>query len=343
MSTKTTLSLLLVMILSLCYSQGNKQAIRSSISEGQSIENNTLSEPISEVVRMVFQDSKGNIWFGTQSGAFRLRGNSLMRIKGIQSEGGKRVTIKDITEGHDGKIWFGHTDGISSLEGETVMNYYESDGLISHDVWNMEADAQGNIWIGTIEGACTFDGQTFTHFELPEGIIDSTLGVSSTQMVHSILEDSQGAIWFCTNAGLFKYADHILYPMSEKLGIQTPFVNEVIEDIRGNFWISTKEALYKLAGDTLTNITQAIPEMGKGIGSIAEDQDGTIWFVFNQHHLYTYDGVQLKEFQKSATNEGPVIYQIFKDQSQRLWFVGYGGAYRLEDGRFRHISTHGPW
>ncbi|MEL6134949.1 MAG: two-component regulator propeller domain-containing protein [Bacteroidota bacterium] len=341
MSTKTILLLSLAMILSFCYGQENQ--LRSNTSARQRVGNDVFSEPISEVVRMVFQDSKGNIWFGTQSGAFRLSGNTLTRIEGIQSEGGKRVTIKDIVEGHDGKIWFGHTDGISSLAGETVINYYESDGLISDDVWNIEADAYGNIWIGTIEGACTFNGQTFAHFELPEGIIDSTLGVSSTRMVHSILEDSQGSIWFSTNAGLFKYADNVLYPMSDKLGIQTPFVNEVLEDSRGNFWISTKEALYKLEEDTLINITQEIPEIGKGVGSIAEDQDGTIWFVFNQHHLYTYDGVRLLEFQKPAANQGPVIYQIFKDQSGRLWFVGYGGAYRLENGAFRHISTNGPW
>ncbi|MEL6628350.1 MAG: two-component regulator propeller domain-containing protein [Bacteroidota bacterium] len=343
MSINTPILFSLIMILSFCYGQGNKQVIARQISEEQRIENDALSEPISEVVRMVFQDSKGDIWFGTQSGAFRLSGNTLTRIEGIQSEEGKRVTIKDITEGHDGKIWFGHTDGISSLDGETLVNYYESDGLISNDVWNIEADAHGNIWIGTIEGACIFNGQTFTHFELPEGIIDSTLGVSSTRMVHSILEDSQGSIWFCTNAGLFKYTDNVLYPMSDKLGIQTPFVNEVMEDSQGAFWISTKEALYKLEEETLINITQEIPEIGKGVGSIAEDQDGTIWFVFDQHHLYTYDGAKLLEFQKPPANDGPVIYQIFNDQSGRLWFVGYGGAYRLEDGRFRHISTNGPW
>ena len=90
------------------------------------------NEQISQVVRMMFQDSKGNIWFGAENGAWRLTDDSLIHIDSIKSESGQGVTIKDITEGQDGKIWLGHTDGISSVDGELVTNYYESDGLISN-------------------------------------------------------------------------------------------------------------------------------------------------------------------------------------------------------------------
>ncbi|MBK6574257.1 MAG: hypothetical protein IPG21_17620 [Saprospiraceae bacterium] len=53
--------------------------------------------------------------------------------------------MKDITEDKDGTIWLGHTDGISSIKGETVKNYYQSDGLISNDVWCINSDAEGKI------------------------------------------------------------------------------------------------------------------------------------------------------------------------------------------------------
>lgn len=298
---------------------------------------------ISQVVRMVFQDSKGDLWFGAQMGAFRLSGDSLIYIDGIKSETGKGVTIKDVSESPDGKIWFGHTDGISSLERGEVINYYKSDGLIDNDVWSIETDAKGDVWIGTIAGACRFDGNTFTNFELPKGQIDSTLGVSSAEMVHSIFEDSKGDIWFSTNAGLFKYTDGELVNCSEQVGIQTNFVNEIVEDSKGTYWISTKQALYRLRGNELEEITRDFADVGKGIGSIAEDKDGKIWFVFNQHYLYTYDGEKLHEFVKSEENKGPVVYQIFKDQSGRLWFVGFGGAYRLENGTFVNITKNGPW
>jgi ligand-binding sensor domain-containing protein len=116
----------------------------------------------------------------------------LIHIDSIKSESGKRVTIKDITEDKDGTIWFGHTDGISSIDGDLVTNYYESDGLISNDVWNISSDAEGKIWIGTIEGACVFDGKTFSKFELPLGIKDTTVGVSSDKMINKIFQDRKG-------------------------------------------------------------------------------------------------------------------------------------------------------
>jgi len=302
-----------------------------------------LKKQISDVVRTIFQDSKGNIWFGAENGAWRLTDDSLIHIGSIKSESGQGVTIKDIAEGQDGKIWFGHTDGISSIDGELVTNYFESDGLISNDVWCIATDVMGNIWIGTIEGACKFNGQGFTNFDLPEGKIDSTLGVSSTKMVHNIMVDSKGVIWFSTNAGLFSYADNKIINVSDKVGIQTNFVNEIIEDGSGVFWVSTKKGLYYLTENKAINITEDKIETGKGIGSIAKDENGKIWFVSNQHYLYTYDGKDLLKFEKSEENKGPIVFQIYKDQLSRLWFVGYGGAYRFENERFINITQNGPW
>jgi ligand-binding sensor domain-containing protein len=337
------------LLISAC--NGQEQTQKSRIESSQVIANtqeliigNTQSkEQISQVVRKIFQDSKGNIWFGTEGGAFRLSNNSLVYIDSIKSESGKRVTIKDIVEDKDGTIWLGHTDGISSINGETVINYYESDGLISNDVWCIEADTYGNIWIGTIEGACKFNGQEFNDFKMPVGKIDSTLGISSEKMVHNITEDSKGSIWLSTNAGLFSYVEGSLIHVSEMAGIETNFVNEIFEDTSGEIWVSTKQGLYKLQGNKSINITGDKIEIGKGIGSIAEDKDGKIWFVSNQHYLYTFDGNELIEFQKSEENKGPVVFQIYKDQDDRLWFVGFGGAFRLENGKFLNITKDGPW
>jgi len=348
-TVKTLIIIFLTTLISPCNGQENRNDIRNTKLQGQTltqnstIENNYLNDQISQVVRTVFQDSRGNIWFGTQNGAFRLTDKSLIHIDGIKSEPGKGVTIKDITEDKDGTIWFGHSDGISSVKGETVINYYESDGLISNDVWCIAADTNGRIWIGTIEGACVFNGQEFIKFELPEGKIDSTVGVSSTKMIHNILKDSKGKLWFSSNAGLFSYSNNKLIDVSGTVGIQTNFVNILFEDKSGGLWISTKVGLYNLKENIANNITDGKIEIGKGIGSIAEDKDGKIWFVSNQHHLYTFDGKDLKEFQKSEDNKGPVIFQIFNDQDDRLWFVGYGGAYRLEYRNFLNITKNGPW
>ena len=301
-----------------------------------------LNNQISQVVRMMFQDSKGNIWFGAEGGAFRLSNNSLIYIDSIKSESGKRVTIKDITEDKYGTIWLGHTDGVSSIKGETVTNYYESDGLISNDVWCIETDVNGNVWIGTIEGTCIFDGQKFTNFDLPEGEIDKTVGVSSTKMIHSILEDSKGTIWLSTNAGLFSYTNKELKNISDEVGVPTNFISKIVEDKKGGFWVSTSKGLFHLKENILTNISEKHFEESKGTGSIIMDFKGDIWFNCARS-IYRLSGEQLTEYRIEEGNSGPLTFQIYEDQQRRLWFVGYGGAYRLENGKFVNITKEGPW
>jgi ligand-binding sensor domain-containing protein len=312
------------------------------INQEETIEFSNLNNQISQVVRVMYQDRKGNIWFGTQNGAFKLTGDSLIHIDSIRSETGKGVTIKDIAEGKDGIIWFGHDDGISNIDGELVTNYYESDGLISNSTWCIETDVNGNVWIGTIEGACIFDGQRFTKFDLPEGKLDTTLAISSKKMVHSILEDSKGTIWFSTNAGLFSYSNKELKSVSDDVGIPTNFVSKIVEDRKGGFWISTSKGLFHLKENILTNISEMHFKESKGIGSLVVDFKGDVWFNCSRS-IYRLSGEKLTEYRIEEGNFGPLTFQIYEDQQKRLWFVGFEGAYRYENDRFINVTRDGPW
>ena len=299
-------------------------------------------EQISQVVRMMIQDSRGDIWFGGEGGVFRFSNNLLTHIDSIKSSSGRGVTIKDITEDNDGTIWIGHTDGVSSVDGEKVTNYYESDGLISKDVWCVATDKDNQVWIGTIEGVCKFDGNHFTPFKLPEGVKDTTVGVSSTKMIHNIMEDSRGRIWFSTNGGIYLKDKNSLTNLSEKDGLHTPFVNEVIETKRGDFLISTSKGLYKYQKGIITDITVSLFEETKGTGSIIEDSNGGIWFNCSRS-IYCLKNTDLTEYRISEGNYGPLTFQIYEDQKRRLWFVGYGGAFRLENEEFINVTKNGPW
>ena len=300
---------------------------------------------ISQVVRMMFQDSRSRFWFGTQNGAFVRSGDSLIHVDGIQSERGQGITIKDMVEDGSGAIWVGHTGGLSKVDvrSGSVINYYEVNGLLSKDVWCVEATRDGRIWIGTDKGLCVFDGQHFTRFPLPEGRVDSTLAISTSHMIHDLLEDRYGTLWICTNAGLFSLADEQLSNASKQHGISTPFVHHIWESPTGTLWVSARDGLYKITESGATCVSCGKIEVGKGIGSVVEDESGTIWFVANQHHLYTYDGTDFTEVHLPRDAGDLVVFQIFSDASGRLWFVGMGGVYRLENDHILFINRYGPW
>jgi ligand-binding sensor domain-containing protein len=361
----TTIKLLTVLIVCLifksCKGQENKNSLNESHTKksdttGYELESSLLKiedvemsfifsnseNKISDVVRTMLQDSKGNFWFGTQNGAFKYDGNALVHIDEIQSELGKNITIKDIAEGKDGSIWFGHTDGLSVIRNKNITNYYESDGLISNDVWCITTDKTNQVWIGTIKGVCKFDGVNFTNFELPEGKLDTSVGVSSTKMIHNIIEDSKGRIWFSTNGGIYLYDNDVLVNISEKDGLNTSFVNMVIETKKGDFWISTSKGLFQYKDDTLTNVTKKLFEEEKGTGSIIEDSKGAIWFNCARRILSLNDG-EFTEHRLPEGSNGPLTFQIYEDHKERLWFVGFGGAFRYENGSFINVSKNGPF
>lgn len=301
-----------------------------------------FTNQIAETVRVMFHDSKDNFWFGTHSGVFKLVNDSLVYIDGIKSESGQRVAIRAIREDVNGKIWFGHTDGISYLNGDTIINLYESDGLISNDVWKLTPDTKGNIWIGTIKGVSKFDGKNFMQFELPEGIIDTTLGVSSTKMIHDILEDSKGRIWFSTNAGIFIKYNNDLTAITEKDGFKTNFVSKVIENQKGEFLICGSKGLYVYKEGYLTDISSDLFEESKGISNITETSNGEIWFNCGRS-IYCFSNNNLTEHRISEGNYGPLAYQIYIDRYERVWFVGWGGAFRFQNGEILNITKDGPW
>ena len=298
---------------------------------------------IADVVRVVFQDSKGNFWFGGEGGAYRLDGDVLNHMDGIKSKEGKGITIKDIAEDKDGKIWFGHTDGISVYDGTSLTNYYEGDGLLSEDVWCIMTDSNNQVWIGTIKGACKFDGSDFTSFDIPKGKIDPSRGVSSKEIVHHIMEDNRGRIWFSTNGGVYIKEGNLLTNLSEKDGLKSNFVNRVLEDRDGSYWICTSDGLYHYKQDILINITKDIILSGKGIGTVIQDFEGNIWFNSNLRDIYIFDGINFIKHRISEDEYGPAPFHIYEDKQRRLWFVGYGGAYRYENNQFINVTRDGPW
>ena len=302
-----------------------------------------FTNQIDNVVRIVYQDSNSKFWFGSENGAFRLDGDVLISIDEITSENGKPVTIKDLKEDSNGNIWFGHTGGISVYDGRSIRNYYESDGLLSNDVWCVSIDKNNHVWIGTIEGVCKFDGQNFTAYEIPEGIKDPSRGVSSKKMIHNIMEDSSGRLWFSTNGGVYIKDGDLLTNISEKNGLKTSFVNTIIEDEDGSFWIATSVGLYHYVNEVMTNLTEEFIVDGKGILSIVQDFEGNIWFNSNLRDIFKFDGMNFTKYRISEDDYGPAPFCIYEDKEDRLWFVGYGGAYRYENNKFINITKDGPW
>jgi ligand-binding sensor domain-containing protein len=297
---------------------------------------------ISGVIRTVFQDSKENLWFGTQNGLAHYDKSGLVYFD-LTDSNGQRVTVHEIIEDKAGTIWIGYGGGIAKYNGTNFTLYHEKNILIKNGLWSMTMDRKGLLWIGTTQGIYTFDGDKLSPFEIPEGKINPSMGISTAKMIHSIIEDSKGRMWFATNGGVYIYDGTDLTNISEKEGLQSNFVNKIIESKDGNFWISNSKGIYKYDEKTLTNITLKLIGNDDGIGCIFEDKNGVLWFSVNKRDIYSYYDKKFTKIINKESDFMPFPFEIYQDKQNRMWFVGFKGAYRFENETFTNVNRNGPW
>ncbi|MCB9917385.1 MAG: hypothetical protein H6832_03185 [Planctomycetes bacterium] len=326
---------------------------------GNGTEPPRLRRQLSEFVRRIHQDRAGNLWFGTNGdGVFRHDGKTLKHF-GVKngfgsSEGHGDPAVRAIVEDASGNLWFGTSCGVTRYDGTTFRNYTADDGLQSPDVWSLCLDRDSVLWVGTYGGACRLDPVTgkFTSFWLPPAAaVDPKRGVSSTTIIHAILADSRGGLWFAqSTAGVYRYDGTKLTHYSEQDGLTDGSVNDILEDRHGNFWFATHHGgICRFDGTSFVDIMKSAGvEASAGIGNnevwdLYEDSKGDLWFPIKRVGVYRYDGERATKFDESNGLASNAVQCTFEDRAGRIWFGGYRGLSRLDGTNIVLVKRDGPW
>ena len=302
-------------------------------------------EALSQFVRRIFQDKNGNLWFGTNGdGVIRYDGDALKYFSIDEGFGG--VAVRGIVGDKAGNVWFGTEGGLTKYDGKSFTNFTEKDGLVNNDVWSLTIDSKGVIWIGTLQGVSRFNGKAFTFFDLPETESDPNRGVTSTRIVHSIMEDSKGRMWFGNNGGAYIHDGKSLSSISTKDGLPDNSVNDVLEDKNGNIWFATHyKGVWRWDGTSFTQIATKQRDSGTEVWSLYEDKSGNIWFPVENFGVYRYDisTDELTNFHEKEGLASGAIQCAFEDKDGRLWLGGYMGLFRYDGKSVFQVTKKGPW
>lgn len=143
--------------------------------------------PQSQVLA-IFQDHRGSMWFGTNSGGVgKYDGNKFTTFS--ENDGLANNVVYSITQNHKNELLFGTMKGLSVYNGSTFKTYAEKQGLTNSYIFKV-LNADNKVWIGTMEGVYTLEDNLIKHFNA-----DSILNKSS---VYSIFIDKTKNIWFAT-------------------------------------------------------------------------------------------------------------------------------------------------
>ncbi len=316
---------------------------------------------IDEYVVEIFEDKKGNLWFGTLSkGVARYDGTSLTYFS--TNDGLCGNTVASITEDQAGNMWFGTHSGLSKYDGKTFTNFTRTEGLCNERVSHVLVDRAGNVWVGTWEGVCRFNGITFSSFPLPIPDLEVPAYQATENWVTEIIEDRQGNIWFGRSGyGACKYDGRSFTQFTKKDGLASNCVQAMEEDKQDNLWFGCRVAerdhpdadkrtgdggLSRYDGQIFMQYTNVEGLSKNDIYAICTDKTGNLWIGANGLGVYQYDGQTFTMYK--GTDRMDLTYSfgvqsILEDRHGTIWLGFSGGLFRLKDASITNVTQDGPW
>lgn len=282
---------------------------------------------LAEYVVAAFEDSRGNLWFGTngQGVACYTPSSSRERRGALRylsvDEGLIGDVVTDIAEDRKGRLWFGTHTGATrydpsaadSTGRRTFTGFGAAEGLRGSGC-KLLVDREGTVWAGTSEGAFRLEGERFDEFDLPTPTIAQLSYKIVAGKVWDLREDSQGNIWFARDGyGACRYdPSRALGPgafmtFTREDGLCSNNVARIVEDTQGNIWF----------GAITSDHPEPIAEGG------LSRYDPSTALVSGRPALTQFPDL------KGLTNND--IYNLYVDRSGHVWIGAVRvGAYRFD-------------
>lgn len=301
---------------------------------------------VSQYIRSIFQDSKGNLWFGTiGDGVVRYDVKALTYFS--SPEGFNSQSVFAINEDKAGNLWFGTDQGVYKYDGKTFRKYNEKDGLNHLDISRKSIliDKSGNLWVGTHSGVYQYDPAAdrsgvpcFSLFPLLPRI-----------NVAGIMEDRNGNIWFASSdKGVFRYDGKAITNFKEKEGLSENYAGGMAQDKMGNMWFTMKNGICKFDGRTFTEYTRKDGLGGTEFWGIIIEQSGLVWITARGSTTRFDPSIPLpnpKAFTVFTSADGFTccVQSMYQDKSGNMWWGTGQGLFRFNGTRFYQIKQNGPW
>ncbi|PTM08997.1 MAG: hypothetical protein DA407_06730 [Bacteroidetes bacterium] len=334
-----------------CNHQEKNKTVDSTNIESQNAQN--IDAQIGQYVVETFEDSKGNLWFGTlEKGVAKYDGNTLKYLTTADGLPSNRVV--NIIEDSKGNLWLGTGNGLSKYDGKTFINFTTEDGICDNMVSNLLIDSKGVFWIGTWNGVCQFDGTRFKTFSIPYPTIETQINEDTKNWITEITEDSKGNIWIGRDGyGASKYDGNEFIHYTTKDGLYSNNVTTIEEDKDRHIWIGTRVAekdnadvnnrfgkggLNKFDGRKFIHFLNIDGVNNNDVYGIYNDHSDNLWITTLSQGIYKYDGETFENY-----NVPKSTMSILRDSKGTIWLGCAEGLFSINSKGIVNVTTNGPW
>jgi len=347
----------LILILTLNFSCVKKKSSEKEISKLEVVNpSKTDTLKFTSGIRSIFQDSKGNYWFGSHhEGVCLFDGKTFTYL--TVKDGLSDNQVSSIQEDKKGVIWFGTGNGVSNYKDGIIRNLTSENPLtgfklVENEDWGL---TENDLWFdaGKEFGAYRYDGQNLSYLEFPAQAVTNTF---NTYSATDFSKGKKGNLWIATYTAVFGYDGNSFEIIDDKsLGYSKEtgllHIRSILEDSKGNLWIGNNGIGVLLKnGNLIINFSKEngltdILSFGTGNPSptgtlehvfvIEEDDKGNIWFGDRDTGAWKYDGKTMTNDTVDNKLKTQMIWDIFQDNNGDLLFaMESGGVYQFNGKSF---------
>ena len=212
-------------------------------------------------VRAIFQDSKGYIYLGAQTGLYIFDGYKYIRYEHDDSDPNSISAnwVTSIHEDQSGTIWVGTKNGLNvfnrrSGDFKRFLHVEEDESTLLHNnIKSVCEGPNGTVWVGTHFGACEFDSESQS-FRRYKHVVNPEVG--NDNQLTCLYVDRFGLVWigtndngvYCLNVDANEFEQYS-YDAGDSNSLTSNAITSIVGDDLGRLWVGTQEEpLGKLKG-----------------------------------------------------------------------------------------------
>lgn len=219
-------------------------------------------------------------------------------------------------------VWLAHFDGLERVIGSRVERVFANVTGQAGRLQKVLARRDGSVWFTTA------DGKIFRRDE--GGTRQLEFGKADLAGIASLLEDTEGNVWFGTEAGLLRLRSTFVHTFTTREGLSGNNVWTVSPASDGGVWVGTDRGAAHIA--EAAGVGPVIPT-DSAVRAILEDPSGLLWFGQNYGGVYSWQHGHLSGISSAHDARTLEPRALLADRRGSIWVGTGSGVGRVESER----------